>query len=1055
MTYITESQRHNEFYGGPLHKFGSIFSGKKQLALSLLIIVGSVYAQKRVHLFSPWNNTPPKVMLHGGEPEIMDPNYKNCGWYTITQSSASDFSNVLFKNKYEETYGEGGEGSSEDLNLEDQLNKQSDVYIYFHRSDEYTVENTPQKTLVNGRCLRAILKGEIFDWAPGDLGNAFENGRGSCNPDGWNWGEPATLKSFVKDKLNAEGLPVPIAKAQEYCNAGQLTEWFKPNAENNNRECVDLELEYNSDGVFEIDRSKSSDYEYPAGFGTPGFFPIDDFVNPNNTKGTGAHPNSDVHNYHFCMKTNTQFTYTKGQQFTFSGDDDVWVFIDGDIALDLGGIHGEMTGVIEMDDFFASHGNPVEGSTHEFKLFYCERHTWDSNLKIQTDIEFWPASEYHHQAEVKGNVVDYTIYEGEEYHSGCREELVYVSDTSRFFMSTDEFLDDTDEELNRGEMHYDGIDINDVGTAFTVTEDSLHGLGEGEYYLFHQTITEGRTDSGFVALQFYSNSYYLVFTDVENQNENIEADDMGAIDPVEKGESISFAVKVLELIMEGGVAVDTLECSRCLGDFRIESENDAVVIEQSNLDNGSVIITAASEEALSTELMITFEPDAISRRPESKKQKSITSPVLTWLPTYTPTNGDNYYLDMDSDGRMDRIAVSFDAAPTDSVLEHMTIEFHWPNSDNEVLIPQADEWDRIDGNSNVVVWDIPDRYSVAWYTTSILDAEYATADVVLNGLGGDKKFTISITDLMPPVVQRAWLVSREFKDTLYVTLSEPIVTSDENAFNHENYAIKKMNSDAFDVPQSETEMIEKNNAGQTMTIIGFDAEALSERIERGDSLKIALHHIIDLFENEPGDSTRSVIIESDVKDDSKYNWFTELDPEQAFDADNPYAAKHIPIDSDQEIDSEVIGIMKSGNMRDIIMQNIKQQRSDALSRHGKVSNDDLLVDSKDIEVDLLRYEYSMEIYSLLGEYVTKVVSSVPCDDPVFQVNGAENCIDANPTNAEIGQDFIISPPMFSHNKRLLGTGVYIMSYEGQYVYKSIRTRLQSDMFKYGIIRTRK
>ncbi len=1038
-----------------MHTFGNIFSGKKQLALSLLIFAGSVYAQKRVHLFSPWSNTPPKVVLNGGAPEIMVPDYKNCGWYTITQSSASDFSNVLFKNKYEETYGEGGAGSSEHLNLVDQLKKQSDAYIYFHNSDKYTAKETRQKTLVNGRCLKAILKGEIFDWAPGDLGNAFENGKASCNPEGWDWGEPATLKSFVKDKLNAEGLPVPIAEAQEYCNAGQLTEWFKPNAENDNRECVDLELEYNSDGIFEIDRSKSSDYDYPAGFGTPGFFPIDSFVNPNNTIGTGAHPNSDVHNYHFCMKTNTQFTYTKGQQFTFSGDDDVWVFIDGDIALDLGGIHGEMTGVIEMDDFFASHGNPAEGSTHEFKLFYCERHTWDSNLKIQTDIEFWPASEYHHRAEVNGDAIDYTIYDGEEYHSGCREELVYVSDTSRFFMSTDAFLDDTDEELLVGEVHYEGIEINDVGTAFTVAEDSLHGLGEGEYYLFHQTITEGRTDSGFVTMQFYSNSYYLVFTDVEGQNENIEEDDMGTIDPVEKGESISFAVKVLELIMEGGVAVDTLECPKCLGDFRVESENDAVEIEQSHFDDGSVVITATSEKALSTELKVVFEPDMDSRRPESKKQKSITSPSLVWLPTFTPTNDDNYYLDMDSDGRMDRIAVSFDAAPTDSVLEHMTIEFHWPNSDNEFLIPQADEWERLESDSKVVLWDIPDRYSVMWYTTSIIDAEYATADVVLKGAGEDKEFTITMTDLMPPVVQRAWLVSREYNDTLYVTLSEAIDISDEGSFNHENYAIKNMNSGDFNVPLSVAEMIEKNTAGQTMTIISYDVESMGERIERGDSLKIARHHIFDLLGNEPGDSTRSVIIESDVKDDSKYNWFTELDPEQAFDTDEPYKARHIPIESDQEIDSEVIGIMKSGNMRDIIMQNIKQQRSDALSRYGNVSNDDLLVDSKNIEVEELRYEYSMEIYGLLGEFVTKVISSVSCDDPVFQVNGAENCIDANPADAEVGQDFIISPPMFSHNKRLLGTGVYIMAYEGQYVYKSIRTKLQSDMFKYGVIRTRK
>lgn len=90
-------------------------------------------------------------------------------------------------------------------------------------------------------------------------------------------------------------------------------------------------------------------------------------------------------------------------KFNFSGDDDVWVFIDGQLVLDIGGDHGVVNGEIDFAEKKATVSSVKNASSngatsnvvktfsnkldyftkeHTLTMFYMERGLWESNMKI-------------------------------------------------------------------------------------------------------------------------------------------------------------------------------------------------------------------------------------------------------------------------------------------------------------------------------------------------------------------------------------------------------------------------------------------------------------------------------------------------------------------------------------------------------------------------------------------------------------------------------------------------------------------------------------------------
>jgi fibro-slime domain-containing protein len=181
------------------------------------------------------------------------------------------------------------------------------------------------------------------------------------------------------------------------CFAGdnEFNQWFNDAATTINRPFL-------HDIIFTKSTTRPGMYEYE----NTNFYPVDDaLVNavpqtltrnlPGSTiKNFGHNTNNNKnHNYGFTMEFHANFTFLSeipgtrpAQKFVFRGDDDVWVFIDGKLAIDLGGVHGAQTDSITFDAATVARFGLIEGRSYVLDFFFAERHVVESNCFITTSL---------------------------------------------------------------------------------------------------------------------------------------------------------------------------------------------------------------------------------------------------------------------------------------------------------------------------------------------------------------------------------------------------------------------------------------------------------------------------------------------------------------------------------------------------------------------------------------------------------------------------------------------------------------------------------------------
>jgi fibro-slime domain-containing protein len=199
------------------------------------------------------------------------------------------------------------------------------------------------------------LYGEVRDLKRGDQTGG--------HPD-FETADVADVKGIVQNTLGADGKPLYTTNGTPSGTNGAdaFNQWYHDTQDVNMGYIVALKL-VTSNGISTF-----------AATGNSSFFPLD---------GQGFGNEGLNHNFHFTTEIHTQFKYTGGETFTFVGDDDVWVFINKQLVIDLGGRHAQETGTVRLDTL-----GLTPGSDYDLAVFHAERHTSQSNFRIDTTLAF-------------------------------------------------------------------------------------------------------------------------------------------------------------------------------------------------------------------------------------------------------------------------------------------------------------------------------------------------------------------------------------------------------------------------------------------------------------------------------------------------------------------------------------------------------------------------------------------------------------------------------------------------------------------------------------------
>ena len=212
--------------------------------------------------------------------------------------------------------------------------------------------------------------------------------------------------------------------------------------------------------------------------------------------------------FHFGMTMSAKFIQPKDGKingnnmvFEFSGDDDVWVYIDGVLVLDIGGIHNEVLGSINFADGTVKVGSNIntnlkklfndanikgdfvsgksifkDYTAHTINFYYLERGKGDSNCKLKFNLPTVPKKSVTVEKQLSNT--DKEKYANVEF----KFQLLLQDDKGEYVPSNTAgtLSDDSEVEFNREEIN--GVPYDNVFTLKPGQKAIFSGLEENKNY---------------------------------------------------------------------------------------------------------------------------------------------------------------------------------------------------------------------------------------------------------------------------------------------------------------------------------------------------------------------------------------------------------------------------------------------------------------------------------------------------------------------------------------------------------------------------------------------
>ncbi len=969
--------------------------------------------EKVVRVMSPWDNMSPSMIVNGDTVKMGPFSSDTCGWYQgAYYKHVLDWGVTLKQTFGFDVYTSAGAKEGDPIQIDSLMAISDTVWLYPYP----TLSSKPVYTTTFpgrlGICPTLQISAMVLDWAGEnhpdsidvDFGGIYGGNEYTRVTYTDSLGNIVTNNTcgglalgMVQDTL-VNGNPARVdslAFPWSICSAAhEIEKWFIPETlatdasgkKYTNAVCRDIDLTLDEEGFWLADITEAGNCNDPV---NPGFYPIDDFKYLDSAM-TLVNPKYDSevqgckHNYSFSMKISAQFQYVKGQYFEFRGDDDVWVFINNRLVVDIGGCHSPVEGAVDLDTL-----GLVEGNEYPFHIFFSERNATGSNFKMRTSINLQTEKTYYPvEIPTSDGTIQYEIWQMLVDESlSCDVSSVTKVDTipaASLFILMGPGLPEEGDTLAPG-VNYGGITISETMAGFSIDTTAVvksRTLAPGSYTLYFYLESDLSQSS---KVYFTVPEYPLpsiVFADSLWNEINPDTVKLGQY------AFIPYPVQVLVYYMgslcDSGCDAalffstkDSLALTDEMGGFLdsivpVKGKAQFYVMGTATVENGSFQISGPSYDNILTWSNVNLEKP----------------------PVPIPSGG--FMFDRDGDG----------------VADSLTLAYGEPIIDEDV--PDSISWQFGDSTWHTIVKKEVEKFR---YLDSLLVfAKDSLLDFLFTGnVSGDvysgsyttlfKKAvtdsTTGVTDTLP------FRVSGKIHDRMGPVITNAIVTPRSEDI----YQLAIVFSEAIDTNSSPLDSVFefkawRNSVESSKNIVPISGTRRTSRYEViysnkngvlpsvGDSVRIAPGVLSDVSKNQASGNNRWVRIvgEQYIVVESSKLFKSRAEKVDSFKDSSAVIPYKVSLGIPFETAEKQIGIPGFLIRYDL----------------GELSA------STGIGPDSLYVKYETDFFTNLGTFINSSSGTIRCTDDIFGGDCTQN-----PGNIYLGWN------MRSQTKRLVGTGAFI------------------------------